>query len=181
MAKDGLTLGTVGKMLGNNSIIMKKIIITIFLGIAIMYSPVFGASYCLAQSTAADDAMGQLKAAAGEKGAGLAAPKDPRLVVANSIRVILEFLGVIALVLVIYSGFLWMTAGGNEEKVTKAKTLLSQATIGLVIILSAYSITLMIVRIATGRWTDYSNYQYIEQGPGVECQDPNCPPPTYWP
>jgi len=34
-----------------------------------------------------------------------------------------------------------MTAGGEDEKVTKAKDILQAAVIGLVITLSAYSIT----------------------------------------
>lgn len=52
----------------------------------------------------------------------------------------LSFLGVVALILVIYGGFLWMTAGGSEEKIKKAKELLKDAAIGLVIILLSYLI-----------------------------------------
>jgi hypothetical protein len=36
---------------------------------------------------------------------------------------------------------MWMTSGGNEERVKKAKQILIAAIIGLVIILSAYAIT----------------------------------------
>ena len=115
-----------------------------------MCSPIFGSNYCSAQSTAADDAMNQLKAAAGDKGAGLTAPRDPRIIVANSVRVILEFLGVIALVLVIYAGFLWMTAGGNEEKVTKAKNIITAAVIGLIITMAAYAITSFVTNRVSG-------------------------------
>jgi len=43
--------------------------------------------------------------------------------------------------LVIYGGFLWMTARGNEQQVTKAKDLIISAVIGLVIVLAAYAIT----------------------------------------
>ena len=53
----------------------------------------------------------------------------------------LGLLGIIFLVLIIYSGFNWMTAGGDEEKVTKAKETLTRAVIGLIIITAAYSIT----------------------------------------
>ena len=53
----------------------------------------------------------------------------------------LGLLGIIFLVLIIYSGFNWMTAGGDEEKVTLAKNTLTRAIIGLVIIIAAYSIT----------------------------------------
>lgn len=57
------------------------------------------------------------------------------------ISVILGFLGVVFLVLTIWAGFLWMTAGGKDEQVAKAKNMLIRAVIGLIIILSAYAIT----------------------------------------
>jgi len=53
----------------------------------------------------------------------------------------LSFIGVIFLILIIYAGVMWMTAAGNEAQVTKAKDIIIAATIGLVIVLSAYAIT----------------------------------------
>ena len=38
---------------------------------------------------------------------------DPRLIAARIIRVALGFLGIVVLTLIIYGGFLWMTAAGN--------------------------------------------------------------------
>jgi len=69
---------------------------------------------------------------------------DVRITVFHIIRLFLGFLGMIFIVLVVYAGWLWMTAGGNEERVTQAKDLIKNATIGLVVILLAYSITLLI-------------------------------------
>jgi hypothetical protein len=57
------------------------------------------------------------------------------------IRVILSFLGIIFLVLMIHGGYIWMLARGNEQEVTRAKNIIVNAIIGLVIVLSAYSIT----------------------------------------
>jgi hypothetical protein len=57
------------------------------------------------------------------------------------ISAFLSLLGIIFLVLIIYAGFGWMTAQGDEEKVTKAKDTLTRAIIGLIIIIAAYSIT----------------------------------------
>ena len=57
------------------------------------------------------------------------------------IKVFLGFLGIIFIILVIWAGYNWMTAGGNEEKVTKARTTIFRAVIGLIIIVSAYAIT----------------------------------------
>lgn len=53
----------------------------------------------------------------------------------------LSFIGVIFLILIIYGGFQWMTAGGNEEQVGKAKVLIISAVVGLMIIASAYLAT----------------------------------------
>jgi hypothetical protein len=64
------------------------------------------------------------------------------------IQYILAFLGVIAMAVMLYGGFTWMTAGGNDEKVGKAKKTLMAGLIGLVIILLAYAIaTFVIARI----------------------------------
>lgn len=56
------------------------------------------------------------------------------------IQIVFSFLGVILLCLVLYAGFLWMTAAGDPKKVQKAKDILSQSVIGLVITLCAYGI-----------------------------------------
>lgn len=70
---------------------------------------------------------------------------DPRILVGRLIQVLLSFLGVIALVLIMYAGFLWMTSGGEEDKVVKAKQILKNTVIGLVIILSSWAITTFIL------------------------------------
>lgn len=62
-------------------------------------------------------------------------------VVANVIQAVLGLLGIIFIVLMVYAGYLWMMAGGNEEQVKKAKDLIRAAIIGLIIIVAAYSIT----------------------------------------
>jgi hypothetical protein len=92
----------------------------------------------------------QLGAAAGSQGANMGQPSDPRYIAAIIIRTALGLLGTIFLVLCIYGGFLWMTAAGSEEKVSKAKKLLFDGVIGIAIILAAYSITWMVFRLALG-------------------------------
>ena len=49
--------------------------------------------------------------------------------------------GTAVFIMVVYGGFLWMFASGNEEKVGKAKKILLWAILGLVVVLSAYAIT----------------------------------------
>jgi hypothetical protein len=53
----------------------------------------------------------------------------------------LGILGSVFVILVIYAGFLWMTAGGNEEQVGKAKKMMTNAVIGLIIVMLAFAIT----------------------------------------
>ena len=73
------------------------------------------------------------------------AQADPRVIIGRIIQIALSLLGIIALVLVIYGGFLWMTSSGDEEKITRAKQLLKNALIGLIIILSSWAITTFIL------------------------------------
>jgi len=64
--------------------------------------------------------------------------------VTDIISLILSFLGIIFLVITVYAGFLWMTAQGNDTQIKKAKDLLMNAIVGLVIITAAYSLTAFI-------------------------------------
>ncbi|MBT4277337.1 hypothetical protein HOD96_01145 [Candidatus Falkowbacteria bacterium] len=66
------------------------------------------------------------------------------LVIGKIIGALLSFLGVIFFVLIVYGGFMWMTAGGKPEQVDKARKVIVNSTIGLIIILSAYVVTYLI-------------------------------------
>jgi len=86
-------------------------------------------------------------------GAGFSLTQTPAQLVGGLITIILGILGVIFLLLVIYAGFTWMTSVGNEKTVTKAKNILVQATVGLVITISAYALSSYIfgaIEFATG-------------------------------
>lgn len=61
------------------------------------------------------------------------------------ISIVLSLLGAIFLALMIYGGILWMTASGNEERVKRAKDLIVQALIGLVIVLASYAISYFVL------------------------------------
>jgi len=115
----------------------RKIIISLFVFL-FLFSFKIASPAALAAVPSLRNAGGFLKESAKET--GLKA-QEPSIVIGNLIRSILAFIGVIFLILMIYGGVTWMTAGGNEEKIKKAKGLITNATIGLVIILAAYSIT----------------------------------------
>ncbi len=65
--------------------------------------------------------------------------------IGNIIAVLLSVLGIIFVVLVVYAGFLYLTAAGDDAKVKKAKTLLTQSVIGLIIIVAAYAIAAFVI------------------------------------
>ena len=92
------------------------------------------------------DALGRLQAVGGEAyGTGASAPKSPAQIAGEVIKIGLNVIGVVFLTLLLYGGFLWMTARGNEERITKAKNTLEAAGIGLVIVFAAYGITYFVV------------------------------------
>ncbi|MEK7557837.1 MAG: hypothetical protein AAB530_01360 [Patescibacteria group bacterium] len=62
-------------------------------------------------------------------------------IIGKVVGAVLAFVGAIFLILVIYGGFMWMFARGNEAEVTKARDLIISAIIGLTIVLAAYAIT----------------------------------------
>ena len=66
-------------------------------------------------------------------------------IIVNIINIFLGLLGILAVSLILYGGFLWMTSQGNSDQVTKAKQLIISAIIGLVIILSSYAIASYII------------------------------------
>ena len=70
---------------------------------------------------------------------------DPRAIAASVIKVMLGFLGIIAVIIILYAGFLWMTAAGNEDKITQAKGMMSAGVIGLVIVLAAFGIATFVM------------------------------------
>jgi hypothetical protein len=60
---------------------------------------------------------------------------------AGIVKALLGFLGIIFIALLIYGGFLYMTSAGNKEKAVMSRKTIFAAVIGLLIIISGYSIT----------------------------------------
>lgn len=65
---------------------------------------------------------------------------SPAKLAATIVNSLLGFLGVILVILIIYAGSMWMTAAGDEQKISKAKKLLGAAVVGLGIVLASYAI-----------------------------------------
>jgi hypothetical protein len=72
--------------------------------------------------------------------------QDLREGVMNVINVLLGFLGIIAIIIILWGGFRWLTSGGNEEKVSEAKKIITAGIIGLIIIFVSYAIATFVIQ-----------------------------------
>ena len=100
--------------------------------------------------------------------------------IAKIINTALSLLGVIFLVLMIYGGYLWMIARGDEAQVTKAKNIITAAVIGVIIVVSAYAITYFLIeRLGQDTLSNSPNGNTnIDATPPAPCPDGSMPDPT---
>lgn len=71
-------------------------------------------------------------------------------IVVGVLNVVLGFLGLFFVILLTYSGFLWMTAAGDEKKVRTAQQYLSYGIIGILVIIAAWAIANFVITAITG-------------------------------
>lgn len=77
-------------------------------------------------------------------GAGLTDKGDLADVIGSVINVALSLVGLTFLVLMVYGGYLWLTSRGDEAQIEKSKEIIKSAIIGLVLVMSAYAITVLV-------------------------------------
>ncbi|MCK4968358.1 MAG: TrbC/VirB2 family protein [Candidatus Aenigmarchaeota archaeon] len=65
------------------------------------------------------------------------------------IKIILGVVGALALVMVIYGGFMWMTSGGKADQVKKGKDTLVWAVAGLALIFFSYVLVNFVITAMT--------------------------------
>ncbi|MBP7133580.1 hypothetical protein KBA73_00010 [Patescibacteria group bacterium] len=70
---------------------------------------------------------------------------DLPTIIGRIIYVFLGVVGIVLLIMILYAGFLWMTAAGDAKQVQEAKDRIQRAIIGLLIIASAFAITRFIM------------------------------------
>jgi len=109
----------------------KYLFFTAFLLLVVLGAVFLFHSYVLAQS----DQYGMQFA----QNVGLST-EDIRVSVVKIARTILGILGILALIIILYGGFVWMTSQGNAQKIELAKKILLNAAIGLIIIMMAFAI-----------------------------------------
>lgn len=66
-------------------------------------------------------------------------------IVGKIINGAMALLGVIFVAQMVYAGYLWMTASGEEEQLTKAKNIIRRSIVGLAIVLAAWAITTFVL------------------------------------
>jgi len=132
----------------------------------IFYTFILGLAFLLPEVVSAADAVPDAFGTEFGASTGLGSD-DIRLTIARIIRAAFGFLGVIALGLTLYGGFTYMTAGGDENKVTTAKKILVNSAIGLAIILSAFSISQFII----SRLSDATGFN-VEAALRERCSSP---------
>jgi lysylphosphatidylglycerol synthetase-like protein (DUF2156 family) len=66
--------------------------------------------------------------------------------IGDIINIALGLLGAIFITFMVYAGFTWLTANGDEKKVEKATGIIKTSIIGLVITLSSWAIWTFILK-----------------------------------
>ncbi|MBU0667498.1 pilin [Patescibacteria group bacterium] len=86
-----------------------------------------------AQLISPADQPGRLAEATGGEGSF-------RNLILTFLNFFLGFLGLLAVVMVIYGGILYVTAAGEQDKLDKGKKIIMYAVVGIVIILLAFAL-----------------------------------------
>ena len=73
---------------------------------------------------------------------------EPKAAAVAIVQYLMTFLAIIAVIIILWGGFQWLTAGGNEDRVGSAKKTIIAGVIGLIIIIAAYAIVTLVVGFA---------------------------------
>ncbi len=121
------------------NLFFKKALLVIMASFMIMPMLATGAGAATADELLWGDKKDEIQSASG------LGEKDPREIIASVIKVILGFLGIIAVIIIIMGGFKWMTAGGSDDKTKEARDMIVAGVIGLLIILAAFGIASFVI------------------------------------
>ncbi len=148
----------------------KIIIILIFLGIFSF------ANLCSAGMLKADtkDKINIWSEAVGATGGYETSGNDIFGLIQTVINALLSIIGVLLLIYMLYAGYNWMTAQGEEEKVEKAKDTLKRAITGVIIIVAAYAISIFVMgRLQQGTLKNSSgSTPAVQNNPSVNPPNP---------
>jgi hypothetical protein len=112
----------------------KNLLVVIFIALTFVF-------VCSPAVLAESDAYGLEETAKTGFSGNIPNKTDIPSIIGIIVGALLSFIGILFFILVIYGGYLWMTARGNEEQVGKSISIITQAAIGLIIVAAAYLIT----------------------------------------
>jgi len=113
----------------------------IFFGVFVLFGLLMTSLSVNAYNFANDSGLTKTAGSAGYSGT----PQAPEAIIASVIQMVLGLLGIAFLGFMIYSGILWMTAQGNDQKVQKAKDMITESIVGLIIVVAAYVIVYFVL------------------------------------
>lgn len=94
-------------------------------------------------------------------------------IISNVVGTALSFIAVIFFIIILYGGFMWMTASGNEDQAKKAKDIIIASAIGVIIIMSSYTLIKFIFNTIENK--DTSTKELLntckEYNPNWDCMD----------
>ncbi|MBI5732119.1 MAG: hypothetical protein HY982_02040 [Candidatus Magasanikbacteria bacterium] len=96
-----------------------------------------------AQAQNFKNAMGEAEVAAG--GAGVTKSGELEDYLAKMVGIALSIIGILFLALMIYGGYVWMLAKGDESEAKKAQGIITMGAIGMVIVILAYAISRFVI------------------------------------
>ena len=105
----------------------------------------------------AQNALAQVNVTDPENGTNISVQKVPIVkdnlgsILGNIINIILIIVGILAVLYLIYGGIMYISAGGDAEKASKGRVAITNAIIGIVIIMLALAIyNFVIVGVRSG-------------------------------
>jgi len=119
--------------------IKKLIIIIALFAVLAIFNPVLAQTYNFANNSGLNKAGDT----AGYDTGSSATPVEG--VISQVLYTVLGLVGIIFFGYLVYGGYIWMTARGNEERVRQATDTLINSIIGLVVTLGAYTISYYLI------------------------------------
>lgn len=125
----------------------KKILLTLFCFL-LLAIPVFAISaYDFNQDSGLENTAEKTGHTMGIYDGSLSPRATIIIIITNIIQIILSLMGISFLIIMIYGGYTWMTAQGNQENVEKGKRIIANGILGVVIVFIAYAFSYLLVSI----------------------------------
>ena len=121
----------------------KKILLKFFIILLLVFN-VLSVTPVLAEingTTGVQESLNKLGKVGGDTGLDKSGGGDLPTIVGGIVGAVLGVLGAVLLLMIVYAGFLWMTAQGKDDQIKKAKQMIFNAIIGIIIVASAWAIT----------------------------------------